>query len=197
MAVRPWENRFLDINLRDGVMLLENGSADGKNGTPTQLKPAGKKPISSNLYSNLPNEKMGPSQSDGCASSPSKSTSIQEASATMSTKPKSKPVLEDLVEEATSRPGVGSRSHSNPKERATISDKQGKKRFSLPSSGQLLSLSFLVVSSQSDLLFLAQMSVGLRILFTGPTCRMFDMGNLEVPTLLILVCCLAEVMTKI
>ncbi|CAK9184663.1 unnamed protein product [Ilex paraguariensis] len=136
MAVRPWENRFLDINLRDGVMLRENGSADGKNGTPTQLKPAGKKLISSNLYSNLPNEKMGPSHSDGCASSPSKSTSIQEASATMSTKPKSKPVLEDLVEEATSTPGVGSRSHSNPKERATISDKQGKKRFSLPSSGQ-------------------------------------------------------------
>ncbi|KAJ8649593.1 hypothetical protein MRB53_002616 [Persea americana] len=36
MAVRPWENRFLDINLKDGVMVRENGSAEGKNGPKTQ-----------------------------------------------------------------------------------------------------------------------------------------------------------------
>uniref|UniRef100_A0A5B6ZJX6 IQ-domain 5 n=1 Tax=Davidia involucrata TaxID=16924 RepID=A0A5B6ZJX6_DAVIN len=137
MAVRPWQNRFLDINLRDGVMTHENGSPDeGKNGTKAQLKSAGKKPISSNLNSSLSNQKTGPCNSDGCGSSPSKSASMQEASNTMFTKTKSKPVLEDLAEEATSRPGIGSRSHSNPKERSTLSDKQAKKRLSLPNSGQ-------------------------------------------------------------
>ncbi|KAA8550150.1 hypothetical protein F0562_001834 [Nyssa sinensis] len=132
MAVRPWENRFLDINLRDGVMIHENGSADGKNGARAQLKSAGKKPISPNVHSNLSNQKIGPSHSDGCGSSPSKSASMQEASTTLFAKPKSKLALEDLVEEATSRPGIGSRSHSNPKERSSFSDKQSKKRLSLP-----------------------------------------------------------------
>ncbi|KAJ7948077.1 Protein IQ-DOMAIN 1 [Quillaja saponaria] len=32
MAVRPWENRFLDINVSDGVMVHENESADGSDG---------------------------------------------------------------------------------------------------------------------------------------------------------------------
>uniref|UniRef100_A0A5B6ZM85 IQ-domain 5 n=1 Tax=Davidia involucrata TaxID=16924 RepID=A0A5B6ZM85_DAVIN len=137
MAVRPWENRFLDINLRDGVMMIhENGSADEKSGAQAQLKSAGKKPVSPNLHSNLSNQKTGPSHSDGRGSSPSKSASMQEASTTLFAKPKSKPVLEDLVEEATSKPGIGSRSHSNPKERSTLPDKQAKKRLSLPNSGQ-------------------------------------------------------------
>ncbi|RVW95577.1 Protein IQ-domain 1 [Vitis vinifera] len=131
MAVRPWENRFLDINLRDGVMIRENGSTEGKNGSKTQSKSAGKKPISLNLS----NQKMGPSNSDGGSSSPTKSAMFQEASSTVSAKPKSKPILEDLAEEANSRPGVGSRSHSNPKERSTLQDKQAKKRLSLPNSG--------------------------------------------------------------
>ena len=136
MAVRPWENRFLDINLRDGVMIRENGSTEGKNGSKTQSKSAGKKPISLNLS----NQKMGPSNSDGGSSSPTKSAMFQEASSMVSAKPKSKPILEDLAEEANSRPGVGSRSHSNPKERSTLQDKQAKKRLSLPNSGVTLSL---------------------------------------------------------
>ncbi|CAL5425562.1 unnamed protein product [Camellia sinensis] len=132
MAVRPWENRFLDINLKDGVR--ENGSAEGKNGISTLLKSAGKKPIPSNLHSNLSNHKMGPSQLDGCSSSPNKSTSMQEATTTLFTKPKSKSPLEDLVEEAGSRTGIGLRSHSNPKERSVLLDQQAKKRLSLPNS---------------------------------------------------------------
>ncbi|CAL5428363.1 unnamed protein product [Camellia sinensis] len=132
MAVRPWENRFLDINLKDGVR--ENGSAEGKNGISTLLKSAGKKPIPSNLHSNLSNHKMGPSQLDGCNSSPNKSTSMQEATTTLFTKPKSKSPLEDLVEEAGSRTGIGLRSHSNPKERSVLLDQQAKKRLSLPNS---------------------------------------------------------------
>ncbi|KAK2991142.1 hypothetical protein RJ640_015821 [Escallonia rubra] len=130
MAVRPWENRFLDSNVRDGMMAPENGSPDEKNGMKTHVKLAGKKP------SNHSNEKMGPSHSDGCGSSPTKSASMQEASSTLFIKPKSKLSLEDVVEEASSKPVIGSRSHSNPKERSTPTDKQGKKRLSLPNGGQ-------------------------------------------------------------
>ena len=142
MAVRPWENRFLDINLRDGVMVHENGSAEGNNGTKSHLKSAGKKPIASNLHTNLSSQKMGPSYSDGCGSSPSKSAGMQEASNTLLVKLKPKPHTDDPVEESNSRPGIGLRSHSNPKERSTQPDKQAKKRLSLPNSGEFsLSLS--------------------------------------------------------
>lgn len=135
MAVRPWENRLLDMNLRDGVMVHENGSDEGKNGTKSHIKSAGKKPIAPNLQPNLSSQKMGPSHSDGCGSSPSKSAGIQEASNTLLPKPKPKP-KDDPVDEASSRPGIGLRSHSNPKERSTQSDKQAKKRLSLPNSGE-------------------------------------------------------------
>ena len=33
MAVRPWENQFLGINVRNGVMIREDGSTEGKNGS--------------------------------------------------------------------------------------------------------------------------------------------------------------------
>lgn len=130
MAVRPWENRFLDINLRDGVMIRENGTAEGKNGTKPQLKSSGKKPVVSSLQPNLSSQKTGPSNSDG-SSSPNK----LEAANTLFAKPKPKPVLDDLAEEANSKPGIGQRSHSNPKERSIQPDKQAKKRLSLPNSG--------------------------------------------------------------
>lgn len=146
MAVRPWENRFLDINVRDGVVPNENDSADPVNGIKNQVKFAGKKPTTSNLANDRAgpshsssnsksNEKAAASLSDGCSSSPNVSASTQETPAALVNKPKSKPHLEDLVEEASSRPAVGSRSRSNPKERSTPSDKQGKPRLSLPSSG--------------------------------------------------------------
>ena len=141
MAVRPWENRFLDINLKDGVMIQDNGSAEGKNGTKILLKSAGRKPIPSNLQSKLSNHKIGPNYSEGCSSSPNEFASVQEATTTLFTKQKSKPSLEDLVEETNTRPSIGMRSHSNPKERSILSDKQAKKRLSLPSSGESLSLS--------------------------------------------------------
>ncbi|XP_059659677.1 protein IQ-DOMAIN 5 [Cornus florida] len=136
MAVRPWENRFLDINLRDGVKICENGSPDGKSGARMQLKSAGKKPTSSNVHSNLSNQRTGPSHSDGSGSSPSKTSNMQEASTTLFTKPKTKPFVEDSIEEATSIPIISLRSHSNPKERSTHPDKQAKKRFSLPNNRQ-------------------------------------------------------------
>ena len=135
MAVRPWENRFLDINLKDGVMVRENGSAEGKYGTKPQLKSAGKKPVST-IHSNISSQKTGASHSDGNSSSPSKSAAMVEASNTQLSKPKTKPHLEDQTAEGNSKPAVSSRSHSNPKERSTQTDKQAKKRLSLPNSSE-------------------------------------------------------------
>lgn len=158
MAVRPWENRILDINHRDGAMTCDNGSADPKNGTKNQLKSVGMKPISSNIS----NEKMGPShsgtnklseklianKSEGRKTSSIKSASTPEA-LTMFNKPKSKQNVEHLVQEAGSRPTLGSRSKSNPKERSIPSDIQGNKRLSLPNSRQ--SLFTLVFSFPSNI----------------------------------------------
>ena len=142
MAVRPWENRFLDINLRDGVMVRENESVEDMNGTKSHVKSAGKKPIAPNLHPNLSSQKTGPSYSDGCGSSPSQSAGMQDASNPLLAKSKPKPHADDPVEESNSRPGIGLRSHSNPKERSTQPDKQAKKRLSLPNSGEFsLSLS--------------------------------------------------------
>ncbi|KAG8371110.1 hypothetical protein BUALT_Bualt13G0052700 [Buddleja alternifolia] len=138
MAVRPWENRFIDTNGKDGAKIREDGPADLKNVTSTMgKKPApnianGKGPSRSSNNSNISNEKRAASNSDGCSSSPA---NVQETSGAPFSSVKSKPVLEDLVEEATSKPNVGSRSHSNPKERSSLTDKQGKKRLSLPASG--------------------------------------------------------------
>ncbi|CAA3002708.1 IQ-DOMAIN 1-like [Olea europaea subsp. europaea] len=143
MAVRPWENRFLDINLKDGVKNLENGLADATTGAKTQLKPTGKKSTSNianektvpSCSSINSNERRGLSHFDGSSSSPSKSANVQETPAMLFSDSRSKPVLKDLVEETPSKPVARSRSHSNPKERSTLSDKQGKKRLSLPSCG--------------------------------------------------------------
>ncbi|KAF7121020.1 hypothetical protein RHSIM_Rhsim13G0197400 [Rhododendron simsii] len=140
MAVRPWENRFLDVNLKDGVKIQENRSGEvNNNGTKTFVKSAGKKPISPNLLRKLSNHQMGRSLAEGCSSSPlNESPSVEEATATLLTKAKSKPPPEDLVVVAGSRTGMALRSHSNPKERSILSDKQVKKRLSLPNKGQVL-----------------------------------------------------------
>lgn len=131
MAVRPWENRLLDINLRDGVMIREDGSVEGEKETRTPLKPYVKKPISSN---NSSNQKTSTTNSDGCGSSPCKSVSMLEASVVVPAKTKARPVLEDLVEEIKSGSKTVSRCHSNPKERTTKPDKQAKARLSLPNT---------------------------------------------------------------
>ncbi|KAL6499711.1 hypothetical protein OROGR_027621 [Orobanche gracilis] len=138
MAVRPWENRFLDINLKDGVEIDEDEPADVKNASITLFNSTGK--IStpniangeglsrSSNNSNISSEKRATSLSDDCSSSlPNKLANVKETS---------KLVLEDLAGEATSRPtNVVLRSHSNPKERSAIRNKPGKKRLSLPGNG--------------------------------------------------------------
>ncbi|CAI0543963.1 unnamed protein product [Linum tenue] len=136
MAVRPWENRFLDINLKDGVMIHEN-EEDDKYGSKPQPKPTGKKPAAQAIIST---QKTGPSHSNGSSSPPtSKPAGLLEApSNSHFTKPKPKPkqVAGLITEEASSRPGgIAQRSHSNPKERAAQPDKPMKKRLSLPNKG--------------------------------------------------------------
>lgn len=155
MAVRPWENRFLDINLKDGVKICENGPSDVKNNAsttqfnstakrPTINIANGKGPHSSYNNSNVSNEKTaGSNHSDGCSSSPNKSTNVQETPGSLFSSKVSKPVVADSVEEATSRPNVATRSHSNPRERSNLTNQQGKKRLSLPGIGLSLSLSLL------------------------------------------------------
>ncbi|KAF6169999.1 hypothetical protein GIB67_034391 [Kingdonia uniflora] len=127
MAVRPWENRFLDNDIRDGGTLHENGSADAKNSTKTLFRDAAKKTIVPNTHSDFSKKKTVPSNSDGSGST----------SNTMSGKTKPLPSPEQLTEESNSRPtGIGPRSISNPRERSsTQQDRQTKKRLSLPSSG--------------------------------------------------------------
>ncbi|CAA0841351.1 IQ-domain 5 [Striga hermonthica] len=137
MAVRPWENRFLDTNLNDGVKIHENQLADVKNAPTTMPNSTGKRPTSNIVNGKAPrscnnsNEKKAASHSDGCSSPPNKSANVQETPGTLS-----KTVLEDFAEEATSRPNVVTRSHSNPKERSALMNKSGKKRLSLSGSGQ-------------------------------------------------------------
>ncbi|KAJ6715791.1 IQ-DOMAIN 5-RELATED [Salix koriyanagi] len=136
MAVRPWENRFLDINLRDGVMIREDETAaEVKNDSKSQLKTTAKKAVASNLQSTISSQKKVPSPSDSGSLSPSKSAGMLEAPNTPFSKPKPNPVPENLVEEANSKPAIVTRSQSNPKERATQLDKQAKKRLSMPNSG--------------------------------------------------------------
>ncbi|KAL8057911.1 hypothetical protein ABFX02_04G214500 [Erythranthe guttata] len=118
MVIRPWENRFLDFDLSDGVKTRENEQID-------RIISAEKKPVSKigngktgspRLSNYKSNEKI---VRDGYnCSSPSKLGNAKEC--TTPTK---------LV---SSRTSFGSRSQSNPKERSTLSDKQGAKRLSLP-----------------------------------------------------------------
>ncbi|XP_065036244.1 protein IQ-DOMAIN 5-like isoform X1 [Musa acuminata AAA Group] len=139
MAVRPWENRFLDISLKDGVKVHENGTAEGKSGvsgTKTQTKPTGKKPIST-LHSNTLIHKSVLSVSDGSGSSSSRSVSMQVSSPFPSGKPKQKLSSEEVYGEATSQASrFGSRSYSNPMERPSQLESQTK-RLSLPNSAGL------------------------------------------------------------
>lgn len=140
MAVRSWENRFLDISLKDGVKVHENGKAEEKegiSGIKTLCKSTGKRPIST-LHSNTLIHKSLPSASDGSNSSSNWSVSVL-APSFPSGKPKQKPSLEEVYAEATSRAsGVGARSYSNPKERPFQLESQAK-RLSLPNSGMFVS----------------------------------------------------------
>ncbi|CAI8616186.1 unnamed protein product [Vicia faba] len=113
MAVRPWENRFLDINTKDGVKVDENDVMDGSsNGIRPQFKPTNAKSNLPNIHPSVVSHKTGLSLSDGCESSSTSKSA-----------------------ENNSKSGFP-RSQSNPKERNSQvdKDKQAKKRLSLPNN---------------------------------------------------------------
>ena len=119
MAVRPWENRFLDSsNLREDVNL--NNMEQSESVHKTQMKSASRMPNTSTLVSGVSSGKATrPSLSDNDSSSPGSIPVVSKA--------RSKLVKDDLAVEVNSRRhGAGPRSHSNPKE-----------RLSLPNSGQI------------------------------------------------------------
>ncbi|OVA17128.1 IQ motif [Macleaya cordata] len=130
MAVRPWENRFLDLNLKDGDRICDNGTAKEMNGTKPLFRSASKNAITP---FNSSNKKPGASHSDGTGSSSSRSASVLATVGTPSSIAKPKVSSEEPIEETNSRSMA--RSYSNPKERPKQHDKQAKKRLSLPSSG--------------------------------------------------------------
>ncbi|EOA30650.1 hypothetical protein CARUB_v10013787mg [Capsella rubella] len=133
MAVRPWENRFLDSNLRDDAKLGENSMDQSENVHKTQMKSASKIPNTSNLVSGVSSQMTGPCLSDGNSSSPGISSSIPVVS-----RAKTKSAKDDLAVEVSSRPGAGPRSHSNPKERSREPIRSSKERLSLPNNGKYL-----------------------------------------------------------
>ncbi|CAH8380723.1 unnamed protein product [Eruca vesicaria subsp. sativa] len=134
MAVRPWENRFLDSNLRDDTILAENNMEQSENVHKTQMKSANKMPNTSNLASGVSSQKVtGPSLSDGNSSSPGISSSMP---VPVVSKAKSKLAKDDLAVEVNARPGAGPRSQSNPKERSRGPDRASKERLSLPNNGK-------------------------------------------------------------
>ncbi|KAI3924489.1 hypothetical protein MKW98_032690 [Papaver atlanticum] len=127
MAVRPWENRFLEINSKEE----ENGVSKDMTSIKTTSFTAVNKKASSPLDSS--NKNLCASHSDGTGSSSGQSASIL---ATVGTPPSmSKPNLSsvDPIEETKTR--LVARSYSNPKERPKQHDKQTNKRLSLPNSG--------------------------------------------------------------
>lgn len=140
MAVRPWENRFLDINMKDGVKVDENDVMDGSsNGIRPQLKPNNAKSNLPNIHPSGVSHKTGPSLSDGCdSSSTSKSAGLLETSNIQSVKPKSNANVQIPVEENNTKSGFP-RSQSNLKEINSQVDKQTKKRLSLPNNAGVVS----------------------------------------------------------
>jgi hypothetical protein len=138
MAVRPWENRFLDINTKDGGKVDEDDVMDGRNGIRPQFRSTNTKSNPPNIHPSVAGHKTGLSVSDGCdSSSTGKSAGLLETSNTQAVKPKSNTNVQNPIEETNSKSGFP-RSQSNPKERKSQVDKQAKKRLSLPNNGEFV-----------------------------------------------------------
>ncbi|KAK4440552.1 protein IQ-DOMAIN 1 [Sesamum alatum] len=140
MAVRPWENCLLDIDLLD-----EAESADVQDVPATQTISTGKRSMSntrngkmaprSSNNPNISNGKRAASHSEGCSSAPNKSPNVRATPTTLVSSRSSKPISANLVGEATSTAKLGPRSRSTPKQRSALEDKPGNKRLSLPGNG--------------------------------------------------------------
>ncbi|KMZ69493.1 IQ domain-containing protein [Zostera marina] len=131
MAVRPWENRFLDVNLKDeSIKPHDDETTDPKNETKMQqqTKQVTRKPISTARTSGT----ITHSEISGCTSSLNKNLSGKKV------KEKTDISIKTSKEAASKRQsGSVVRSNSNPKERPSksVDSFQTKKRLSLPTPG--------------------------------------------------------------
>jgi hypothetical protein len=138
MAVRPWESRFLGTYGTDGIFVVNETRQPDRSATKTPYRKPVKK-HDSTLQSNMLNQKVFPSNSEGGGSSTNRSSGL------VSTKSRLKVLPREGSEEASSHPSVIVRSTSNPKERiSSINSKertgdldfQVHKRSSLPGIGK-------------------------------------------------------------
>lgn len=135
MSVRPWETPFLgDASLRDGLKSPKSELGTAMDVPTSPLFSTERRPMSSIRNGKLSNTiKVF---NDGCTPSPRKLANAQETPTTpVSSKSPRTPGKD-------SRPTIGSRSFSTPRERSNLSDNQDKKRLSLPGNSLSLSLSF-------------------------------------------------------
>ncbi|KAK4758193.1 hypothetical protein SAY87_019494 [Trapa incisa] len=103
MAVRPWENRFLDINLGEGVKFLEKEPAECDYTVTIANSKASERKI------NVSAAKTGSSQSNACSSSLGlgESGTTLEVNHSDPNKLKTKPSADTAAEEVSSRPVIG------------------------------------------------------------------------------------------
>ncbi|XP_062202850.1 protein IQ-DOMAIN 5-like isoform X2 [Phragmites australis] len=136
MAVRPWENRLLDSNVKESVP-IGDGKQVEEDKTKALNKPKRRVPVST-IQSNGSRQKEGTSHkkshSDVSGSSSAQSASVQPSTSLESSKIKVKPSGE-ISDEVSSQPSnFASRSTSNPKERPGQIKAPAKKRLSLPNN---------------------------------------------------------------
>lgn len=130
MSVRPWETNFLDdTSLRNGMKSPTSerfALVDAPTSPLTERKP----------LSSTGNGKSMPRFNITIAKSPSArrlAAGLDTPISLVSSRSPRTPVKNS----APSRPGLGSRSFSTPRERSSLSDFQDKKRLSLPGKGLL------------------------------------------------------------
>ncbi|XP_062204236.1 protein IQ-DOMAIN 5-like isoform X6 [Phragmites australis] len=134
MAVRPWENRLLDTNAKEGVPIGDDKQAE-EDRTKVLNKPKEKVPtptIQSNGSWQKKSTSHKKSHSDVSGSSSGQSANALPATSLGSSKIKAKSSVE-ISDEVSSQPSnLTSRSTSNPKERLGQTSAPAKKRLSLP-----------------------------------------------------------------
>jgi len=142
MAVRPWENRVLDQNMKDGSEGIEEAFDVNKSGYGPQYK-LGVKEVALRSVKGAQNNVRN--LSDSGLSSSTKYNAMSSTSGAVSSKIKSRQspgsvginMNADTVQEATAKVSrANGRSLSNPKERSSITVAQSRGRLSLPNSSR-------------------------------------------------------------
>ncbi|TVU48980.1 hypothetical protein EJB05_00269 [Eragrostis curvula] len=133
MAVRPWENRLLDSNVKESVPVSDDKQVE-EDKTKAVNKPKRRVPVSTIQSNGSHSTSHKKSHSDASGSSSGQSASVQPSTSLESSKMKTKPP-DEVSDEVSSQPSnLPSRSTSNPKERPEQIKASTKKRLSLPNT---------------------------------------------------------------